>query len=70
MAYASNSLNLMAPVMGGGLDAGSKAPQWWSYISDDAVATVIAAKVFGSESLRRNVLFFSQELVWISGLKV
>ena len=43
MAYAPGSLNLDHPVMGGGADAGSLAVQHWTYVSADAVATVIAA---------------------------
>jgi len=43
MAYAPNSLNLQIPRLGGGDDTGSLSSAQYCYISDDAVATVIAA---------------------------
>lgn len=43
MTYATASLNLDHPVMGSGNTAGSLAIGHWTYVSADAVATVIAA---------------------------
>jgi hypothetical protein len=43
MAYASGSLNVVQPRLGGGDDAGSLACAVWSYRSADVAATVIAA---------------------------
>jgi len=43
MPYATNSLNLRSPRVGGGDDAGSLSAAKWSYVSADANATVIAA---------------------------
>ncbi len=43
MAYAPGSLNVQIPRMGQGTDAGSLTSAQYVYISDDAVATVIAA---------------------------
>ena len=43
MAYAPGSLNQQIPRLGTGQDAGSLSSAQWSYISDDPVATVIAA---------------------------
>lgn len=43
MAYATGSLNVRAPRMGEGLDAGSLSFGSYDYISADAIATVIGA---------------------------
>lgn len=43
MAYAPNSLNLQIPRLGTGTTALSLSSAQYCYISDDAVATVIAA---------------------------
>jgi len=43
MAYATGSLNCDFPRVGSGDDAGSLSSAQWCYVSDDAVATVIAA---------------------------
>ncbi len=43
MAYAPGSLNLDFPRLGTGDTAASLSSAQWCYISDDAVATVIAA---------------------------
>lgn len=43
MAYATGSLNLQIPRVGGGEDAGSLSAAQYAYRSADAVATVIAA---------------------------
>ncbi len=43
MAYAPGSLNEQIPRLGTGQDTGSLSSAQFCYISDDAVATVIAA---------------------------
>ena len=43
MAYAPGSLNQQIPRLGSGTDAASLSSAQFVYVSDDAVATVIAA---------------------------
>ena len=43
MAYATDSLNVAVPRVGGGDDAGSESSALWVYRSDDPKATVDGA---------------------------